>query len=103
MLIFVIFDNFVIAKILQLKKTRPFNKKALTFLYSSLTRRKQTVKINDTESSFQIVLSGITQGSILGPFLLKLFINDFFFFIKEAELAKFSDENLIYVGREDLT
>ena len=103
MLIFVIFDNFVITKILQLKKTRPFNEKALTFLYSSLTRRKQSVKINDTESSFQIVLSGVPQGPILGPFLLKVFINDFFLFIKEAEHAKFSDDNLIYVGSEDLT
>ena len=36
-----------------------FNKKALTFLYSYLKRRKQSVEINDTESFFQILLSGV--------------------------------------------
>ena len=33
-----------------------FNQKALTFLYSFLKRRRQSVKINDTESFFQILL-----------------------------------------------
>ena len=57
-----------------------FNKKVLTFLYSYLKRRKQSVKINDTESFFQILLSGVPQGSILGLILFNLFINDLFFF-----------------------
>ena len=34
-----------------------FNKKALTFFYSYLKRRKRNVKINDTESFFQTLLS----------------------------------------------
>ena len=76
-----------------------FNKKALTFIYSYLKRRKQSVKINGTESFFQMLLSGVPQGSIL----FHLFINDLFFFIKEAELANFADDNTIYVGGKDLT
>ena len=70
-----------------------FNKKALTFLYSYLKRRKQSVKINDMESFFQILLPGIPQGSIFGPIFLNLFINGLFFFIKEAELANFADDD----------
>ena len=81
-----------------------FSKKALiVFLYSYLTRRKQSVKINDTKSFFQVILSGIPQGSVFVPVLFNPFINDLFFFIKEAELANFADDNTIYVGSKDLT
>ena len=80
-----------------------FNKKDLTFLYSYLKRRKHSVKINDMESFFQILLWGVHQGSITGPILFNLFINDLFFFIKEAELKHFADDNTIYVGSKDLT
>ena len=80
-----------------------FNKKALGFLYSYLKPRKQSVKINDTESFFQILLSGVPQGSILGSILFNLFINALFFFIKDAELANFADDNAIYDSSKYLT
>ena len=44
-----------------------FSIDATTYLYSYLKRRKQGVKINDTESLYEILLSGVPQGSILGP------------------------------------
>ena len=80
-----------------------FNKKALTFLYSYLKRRKQSVKINDTESFFQILLSGVHQVSVLGSIFFNLFTNNLFFFIKEAELSNFADDNTMNVGSKDLT
>ena len=38
----------------------------IIFIYSYMKRRKQGVKINDTESLFKILLQEVFQGSILG-------------------------------------
>ena len=56
---------------------------AVIFLHSFLKRKKQGVKQNSTESVFQILLSGIPQGSKLGPILLNILINDLFFLIED--------------------
>ena len=75
---------------------------AVTFIYLYMKRRKQGVEINDTESLFKILLSGLPQGSILGPILFNIFINDLLFFINEAKLANFTDDNTIYAAKRDL-
>ena len=62
------------------------------------------MKINDTESLFKILSSGVTQGSIqaqsCSTYLLKLFY--FLFFINEAILTNFADDNMIYAAKRDL-
>ena len=75
---------------------------ALIFLYSYVKRRQQGVKINDAESIFKILLSGVPEGSILGPILFNIFINDFFLFINQAKLANFADDNTIYANSAEM-
>ena len=72
-----------------------FDLNSLTLFYSYLKNRKQNVKINNTCSIFQILLSGVPQGSILGTILIKVFINDLIMSTKNSELHNFADDNII--------
>ena len=50
--------------------------RALELLKSYFTGRTQTVKFNNTFSSFQTIDTGVPQGSVLGPLFFLIYIND---------------------------
>ena len=61
-----------------------------------MSSRKQRTKIGSADSNWSKILRGIPQGSILGPLLFNIFINDIFFFIEKSEICNFADDNTLY-------
>lgn len=56
-----------------------FSLDAINYIWSYLSSRFQRVGIDGVFSSLQEILNGVPQGSILGPLLFNIFLNDFLF------------------------
>jgi hypothetical protein len=65
---------------------------AIAFLKNYLDKRQQCVKINGITSSPLNISLGVPQGSVLGPFLFLIYINDLPFFLKSITSKLFADD-----------
>ena len=69
---------------------------ALTWFNTYLAHRQQQVSLNDNKSDFETVTFGVPQGSILGPLLFLLFINDLPLYINNVSADLYADDTTLY-------
>lgn len=74
---------------------------SVSLLKSYLSDRKQQIKVNGVLSSWADIQKGVPQGSILGPLLFNIFINDIFYFVKHGTLYNYADDNTLSFSSPD--
>ena len=73
-----------------------FDYLSLAYIFSYLSGRKQRTKVNNSFSKWSDIRSGIPQGSIIGPLLFNIYINDIFYIVNENYLTNYADDNTPY-------
>ena len=73
----------------------------LEWFSSYLDGRQQRVKLNNNFSSFQTITHGVPQGSILGPLLFLLYVNDLTITGDDSRLLLFADDTTLLIRSRD--
>ena len=72
---------------------------SISWFRSYLTGRSQCVEVDGSRSSFEEITCGVPQGSILGPLLFLVYINDMHLSI-QCRLAFYADDSALFFASE---
>ncbi|XP_069114292.1 uncharacterized protein [Argopecten irradians] len=89
------FDTVPHHRLMKKLEAYGINKETLTWLEDFLVNRQQRVIINGETSKWGRVTSGIPQGSVLGPLLFVIYINDLPEMIKST-VYLFADDTKLF-------
>ena len=72
------------------------NKSSVNWFKAYLAKRTQSVNINGVQSDTEPILYGVPQGSVLGPLLFIMYINDLPTVTKYCKVHLYADDTLLF-------
>ena len=79
-----------------------FDYNGTQLIHSYLTNRRQRVRMNSNYSTWSEIITGVPQGSILGPLVFNVYLSDYFLFVEESDVANYADDNSAYACKKDI-
>jgi len=79
-----------------------FQGTVLNWFRSYLTNRKQLVSFGNSDSNVQPISCGVPQGSVLGPLLFLIYINDFHNASNALDFHLFADDSNLFYKNKNL-
>ena len=77
-----------------------FSAGTVKWFSSYLNQRKQRTLANGTLSDYQSITYGVPQGSILGPALFIIFVNDMTRVVSKSKTGQYADDTVVYASSD---
>ena len=97
------FDTINQSLLLAKLDSHGFSRTSLKLMQNYLCIRQQRISINDPFTYWTEVITDVPRGSILGPFLFNLFLNDILVFTSKCNLCIYANNNTLYSTRHNFS